>query len=127
MLKWIAPVCGVAALFFLAVGLHADSTTAPTTNGALTYPLKNVFAAAGGTALACLLMFTIPARRKGWRTILSLIVFALAISAGIGCGGSSNGGGGGSVGGTTAGSYVVTVTGTSGSASSTASVTLTVN
>jgi len=32
MLKCIAPVCGVAALFCLAVGLHADSTTAPTTN-----------------------------------------------------------------------------------------------
>jgi FKBP-type peptidyl-prolyl cis-trans isomerase len=34
MLKWIAPVCGVAALFFLAVGLHADGTAAPTTNAA---------------------------------------------------------------------------------------------
>jgi hypothetical protein len=126
------PTCSLNPVSVTVSGKAATSTltvntTAPSSSGALSYPLKNVFAAAGGTALACLLMFTIPARRKGWRTILSLIVFALAISAGIGCGGSSNSGGGGSVGGTTPGNYVVTVTGTSGSTSTTAAVTVMVN
>ncbi len=126
-----APTCSLNPASVSVSGKAATSTltvntTAPSTSGALNYPLKNVLAAAGGTALACLLMFTIPARRKGWRTILSLIVFALAISAAIGCGGSSNGGGG-SVGGTTAGTYVVTVTGTSGSASQTTAVSVMVN
>ncbi len=102
-------------------------TSTAHTSSALTYPLKNIFEAAGGTALACILMFTIPARRKGWRAILSLIAFAIAISGAIGCGGGGSSGGGGNTGGTTAGAYVFTVTGTSGSSTNTTSVTVTIN
>ena len=85
-------------------------------------------------ALAGLLFFGIPARRRKWRSILVILVFAGIAGLGIGCGGggSSNGGGGGGGGGTTipgttAGNYVLTVTGTSGSLSATTTVNLTVN
>ena len=100
------------------------TVTSTANSGALTYPLKNIFEAAGGTALACILMFTIPARRKGWRAILCLIAFAIAISGAIGCGGGSSNNGGG---GTSAGTYVFTVTGTSGSTTSTATVSVSIN
>jgi len=123
------PACSMNPTSVSLSGTKAATSTFTVTStansSALTYPLKNVFEAAGGTALACILMFTIPARRKGWRAILSLIAFAIAISGAIGCGGgsSSNNGGGG----TTAGTYVFTVTGASGSTTSTTTVTVNVN
>jgi hypothetical protein len=89
------------------------ATTAPT-SGALAYPETNRqpnrwYTAAGGAAMACVLFFGIPARRRGWKSMLSLIVFLVAM-AGVGCGG----GGGGNKGtpGTTVGSYTFTVTAT---------------
>jgi trimeric autotransporter adhesin len=126
----MVPTCSMNPASVALSGTKAGSSTitvastAPT-SGALAYPLKNVFEAVGGTALACILMFTIPARRKAWRTILSLIAFAIAISGAIGCGGG--GSSGGSTGGTTTGSYVFTVTGTSGSTTATTTVNVTVN
>lgn len=126
------PTCSIPASVTVS-GASAVTTTltvttsAPSSSSSLAYPLKNVFTAVGGSALACVLIFTIPARRKSWRAILGLIVFAIAISSVIGCGGgSSNSGGGGSVGGTTTGSYVITVTGTSGSTSASGTVAVTV-
>jgi hypothetical protein len=55
-----------------------------------------------------------------------LVFLAGAIAS---CGGGGGGGGGGNTGnpGTTAGSYTITVTGTSGSITQTATVNLTVN
>jgi hypothetical protein len=92
------------------------STTAPT-SGALAYPLRNLFEAAGGTALACILIFTVPARRKSWRAILGLMILSIIVSTAISCGGGSHHN---TSGGTTAGSYVFTVTGSaSGSGNST--------
>ena len=89
----------------------------------------------GGGVLACILLFGISKRRR-WQTLLGLIVFLIAISGGvISCGGGGSGGGGGGSGGggggggnpgTTAGAYTVTVTGTSGTMSSTGTVSLTV-
>jgi hypothetical protein len=91
-----------------------------------------------GAAVAFLLFFLTPRRRSHWLGMLGLLVVFAGL-AGTGCGGSSgnggsgagsNGGGGGGGGGTTgttSGSYTVTVTGTSGSASQTTAVTLTVN
>lgn len=115
------PTCALSPTSVTISGTTAGTSTLTVastahTSSALVYPLKNVFEAAGGTVLACILMFTIPARRKGWRAILSLIAFAIAISGVIGCGGGSGSGGGGNTGGTTSGTYVFTVTG-SGSAS----------
>ena len=103
------------------------STTAPT-SGALAYPKTNRwYTAVGGTALACMLFFGIPARRRGWKSMLSLLVFLVAM-AGVGCGGGGGGGTGST--GTTTGTYTYTVTGTdsvTSTVTSSATVTVTVN
>ena len=71
------------------------------------------WAGAGGVALAGLLLFGIPARRRAWRTWLGILIFAGMLGALSGCGGGGNSGGGGSGNpGTTAGAYTFTVTGT---------------
>ena len=113
------------------------STTAQTTTK-LDMPLKGIFTAGGGVALATLLFFGIPVGRRGKRTlrilgtlrILSMaLLFAMIAGAALGCGGgTSNGGGGGATGGTTTGTYTVTVTGTPTSGTApTVAVTVTVN
>ena len=88
---------------------------------------------AAGAALACLLLFGIPARRRSWRTTLGMLFFLAFLTGGVlSCGGvgGGGGGGGGSSGianpGITAGTYTITVTGTSGTATATGTVTLTV-
>jgi trimeric autotransporter adhesin len=91
---------------------------------------------AGVAALALLVLFGIPARRRSWRQILGLFVLLVALGAVSSCGGggSSGGGGSGSGGGgnlgTASGTYTFTVTGTGNPAVSpapTATFTLTVN
>jgi trimeric autotransporter adhesin len=97
-------------------------TTAPTTSSLAPNQRNGVrgWLAGSGAALACILLFTIPARRRTWRGMIGLVVLALfAVSATIGCGGSSSsssgggsgggGSGGGSTGGTTVGNYTVSV------------------
>ena len=85
----------------------------------------------GGGLLACIVLFGFTARRRRWQTMLSLFVFLIALSGGVlSCGGGGSGGGGGGGGngspGTTAGTYTVTVTGTSGATTATGAVSLTV-
>ncbi|MDR3726929.1 MAG: protease pro-enzyme activation domain-containing protein [Terracidiphilus sp.] len=72
--------------------------------------------AEGGTALALVLLFGIPARRRKWRNLLGMVALAVALVSGVA---SCGGGGGGTkacptyvLPGTTAGAYTVTVTGT---------------
>ena len=92
-----------------------------------------------GAAVAFLLFFLAPRRRSHWLGMLGLLVVFAGL-AGMGCGGSggnggsgagagsnSGGSGGGGNTGTTSGSYTVTVTGTTGSASQMTAVTLTIN
>ena len=43
------------------------------------------FAASGGATLACVFLWGLPARRRRWRALLSLVVLAV-LAAGIGCG-----------------------------------------
>jgi N-acetylneuraminic acid mutarotase len=84
---------------------------------------------AGGTALACILLVGIPARRRRWWSILAMLALLFAVVGGaLGCGGGSNGGAGGGGGnpGTTPGTYVITVTGTSGAITQTGTVSLVV-
>ena len=84
--------------------------------------------AAAGTALACILLFCVPARRRSWRNLLGMVALLVALAGGfIACGGSSSGGGGGGGGGspgTTSGTYTITVTATSGLTSATGTVSL---
>jgi hypothetical protein len=77
--------------------------------------IKKLIWPTSGTTLALVVLFTIPRRRRGWLTMSGIVLLYIAIGA-VGCGG-----GGGQVRntGTTAGSYTITVTGTSGSVSAT--------
>ncbi|MGA8742749.1 MAG: protease pro-enzyme activation domain-containing protein [Terracidiphilus sp.] len=108
--------------------------TTAATSAALIYPKRHGVPrfAAGGATLACILLFAIPARRRRWQAILGMLVLFFALGGGVlacGGGGGSNGGGGGggtSNPGTTAGTYTVTVTGTSGATTATGAVALTI-
>jgi hypothetical protein len=108
------------------------STTAAT-SAALALPKRPgvPWYVAGGATLAGLLLLGIPARRRNWRTMLGMIALLVALAGGmLACGGGGSGGGGGGGGGgisgTTAGTYTITVTGTSGSTTANGAVTLTV-
>jgi hypothetical protein len=95
-------------------------TTVGIGGSALAHPAHRDFpwAVAGGdAALACLLLFGIPARRRSWKQLFGFILFTVILVSGItACGGTSR---------TTPGTYTVTVRGTSGS--TTSSTTITVN
>jgi trimeric autotransporter adhesin len=81
------------------------------------------FAASGGATLACVWLLGIPARRRKWRALLSLVALAI-LTAGIGCGGGGSATGGPSPNPTPtptptstktpAGTYTILVTGTQG-------------
>jgi Chitobiase/beta-hexosaminidase C-terminal domain/Fn3 associated len=109
-------------------------TTTAATSSALSYPKRPgvPWYAASGAALACLLLFGLPARRRDWRTMLGLLTLLAALTASVmACGGGGNGGGGrggggGGIAATTAGAYTITVTGTSSATTETGTVSLTV-
>lgn len=122
------PTCSLATLSITISGSTAQTdilkvnTTAATTS--LNKPANRFWPSTGGAVLALLVFFGIPKRRRLWLSMFGLLVFSVA----IGCGGGGGGGGGGgsSNPGTTAGDYVVTVTATSGTLSSTSTVSLVV-
>ena len=81
----------------------------------------------GGAVLACVLLFWIPSRRRGWRNMLTIIALFVAIGSGmVACSSGNKTVGGGGNSGTTSGTYAITVTATSGSTSITTPVSLTV-
>jgi hypothetical protein len=81
----------------------------------------------GGTALACVLLFIVTAKRRRWRTALCLLALLVALTGGwLACGGGTVSPPCTPNAGTTSGSYIITVTGTSGTTSATATVALTV-
>jgi hypothetical protein len=110
------------------------STTAATTSAAAIpkHPGSSWYTV-GGASLAFLLFFGNLRRRSRWRTLTGMLVLLVVLcgdllACGSGGGSSGGGGGGGSTGmaGTTAGNYSVTVTGTSGTITTTGTITLTV-
>jgi hypothetical protein len=105
------------------------STTAAT-SAAVPYPKRPgvPWYLAGGAALAGLLFFGIPARRRSWRTMLGMLALFVTLAAGVAScgGGSASSSRGGGIAGTTAGTYAVTVTASLGSTNATGVVTLTV-
>jgi trimeric autotransporter adhesin len=119
------PTCSIPASVLVSGTSAATSTmtvsSTPPTSSALHYPA--LFRGAGETALACLVMLAIPARRRAWRRFLGLVAMAFAISGVIACGG---GGGNHNNGGTTTGSYAFTVTGTATSSGSSITASSTV-
>ena len=103
------------------------STTSATT--ASVAPERNGFHwyAPSGAVLACLLFFGIPTRRRSWQRFLALVVLAAAFAGGaVGCGGAVILNHNPSSTGTTAGTYLITVSGASGSTTATTTVTLAV-
>jgi hypothetical protein len=97
--------------------------TTAATGAALAYPVRprtRWYTVSGNGLVAFALLFSIPAQRRSWRTMLGMLAL-LATLIGIGgllaCGGSGAVGVGNS--GTTPGTYTVTVTGTSGSTTAT--------
>jgi len=111
--------------------LTISTITASATQCTSANPMRQgvPWSATAGTALACVLLFGFPRRRRRRRSIVGMgmlvLLFALAGGA-LGC--SSGASGGKSctttaIAGTTAGTYTVTVSGTSGA--TTASTTLT--
>jgi hypothetical protein len=131
------PTCSTTALAAISgtgpvtATLTINTTAASTpATGALDNPLQRIFTFGGSGALAALLFFGLPIRRRGWKTLLSLLVFSV-IAGAIGCGGMTKAPGSSTTGttnnGTTTGSYTVTVIGASGSTTATTAVSVTVN
>jgi subtilase family serine protease len=90
---------------------------------------KLIWPTTGGTALALLMFFITPRRRRSWLAMVALAVMFAAMGL-TACGGGGGGGGGGGNSGTTAGTYTITVTGSANSGAETnkiSTVTLTVN
>jgi subtilase family serine protease len=122
------------ALTLYAYQNSTNTSTQPVVIGAVHPAFKGMpwyAPVSGGGVLACVLMFTMPRRRR-WSALLAVMLSAAAISA-IGCGSSSStagtgtgGGGGTTVVAAPAGTYVVTVTAASGSTVHSTNVTFTV-
>lgn len=113
--------------------IATTATINPICNAMNQKPLVLPWGAGGGVVLACVLLFGIPARRRGWRNLLGMVALLCAFAnAAIGCGGGGASGGGGqscssaTIPGTTSGQYTITVTATSGSITQTSTVSLTV-
>ncbi len=92
----------------------ATVTTVMASTADLVYPKsgnsKGWLGAGGGAALALLVFFGIPARRRSWRKMLCLLAAMVGLGVLASCGGGVSGGGGGGNTGTAAGTYTFTVT-----------------
>jgi subtilase family serine protease len=91
------------------------------------------YAAGSGAALACVLLFTLPRRRR-WAGLLAVILSMAAVTV-VGCGGNTSNSGGGTGGGGTGGggttnaqrgTYTFTITAVSGTLVHSSQVTVTV-
>jgi hypothetical protein len=103
------------------------STTANSTSGCTARdetPRSVPWYAGGGAVLACAILFGIPARRRRLRNVLGMPVILVGLAGGmLACGGGTKCVPTTSPG-TTAGTYTVTVTGTSGAQTETEAITL---
>ncbi len=129
-----APTCSLPTSVSIASTAAATATlTVKTTAGTSAQSRPLEFGMAGGAALAAILFFGVPTRRR-W-IFSALVLLTLSSAWMTGCGGASasgnpGGGGTGSSGGTTAGAYTVTVTGTdaaTGTITAKTTVAVTVN
>jgi hypothetical protein len=109
----------------LTITTKASSTTQCTSENRMQQGIP--WYSGGSAVLACVLLFGIPARRRGWLKTLGLSLLLVALAGGVMACGS---GGGGTtctpttIPGTTSGNYTITVTGTSNSITSTGTVNL---
>lgn len=139
-----APTCTVSPSPITLGGTNGNSATATVSisttaaSAQMQKPRIGGWMAGGGTALALLVFFGIPARRRRWRTLLGMVALLIAFGGFSACGGGggsggtggTGGGGGNSNPGTVAGTYTFTVTGTGNpsiSPAPTATISLTIN
>jgi trimeric autotransporter adhesin len=126
-----APTCSVTAPPAITGGAAVTATLTVSTTAASAAADSTRGSAIGGSvvAIASLLWFGFPIRRRRTTTQLGLLLIATLFGAAIGCGGGNaakpqatpaNPG-------TTPGAYTVTVTGSSGAITATTAVTVTVN
>jgi len=129
--------CSVNPASVVVGGADATTTLTVTTTAAsaISKPSASIrphqhfpwFAASGGLAFVGIVLLGVPARKRKGAALCIVVLAFVSLWAGCGGGSSSSGGkGGGGNTGTSAGSYVVTVTATSGSISHTANVAVTV-
>jgi hypothetical protein len=114
------PTCSGGTISLTGGGVQTNSylavvsTTA--TSASIGQPVFPGLARLGGATLAFLVFLGIPAHRRGWRSLLGVLIVLFVFAGLNACGGSggggNGGGGGGNTSGTTPGSYVFTVTGT---------------
>jgi hypothetical protein len=112
----ITPSVTISGATSQAATLTVNSTRA---NASLDQTKKLFWPSTGGAALALILLFGIPARRRRWQSMVGILVLLLSITCGVAACGSGNPG-------TTAGNYTVTVTGTSGATTETGTVSLSI-
>ena len=121
-------VCSLSAASVTISGATAQTSTLTITTTAATTARVDPKAggvgwyATAGATLACVLLCGIPGRRRGWQSLFGMLILLACMSTLlVSCGGGGGGGGSSSTSnpGTTAGTYTVTVTGTSGSTAET--------
>jgi hypothetical protein len=105
-------------------------TTAPVLSAAAPPARPGVrWYASGAATFACLLFLWIPRRSRNLRTLLGTFALLAFLTGGlVACGGSASlrPAGTSSPSGTTPGSYAITITGTSGTTTTSSTITLTV-
>jgi hypothetical protein len=129
------PTCALSPASVTISGATAGTSTltlstTAATSAAFDHPRRNgiPWYAAGSSFLACVLLLVLPARQLSLRRKLGIVVLFVFLAAGLSsCGGGYGNKGGTGDPGTTAGTYSVTVTGTSGSNTETTILTLNVN
>lgn len=120
----IAPACSLTNTSLSLSGTTPQTsllTVTPDGATALNQSAPLRWPAAGGSALALILCFAVPRRRRAWLALVALLAVVVAFP-GLGCGGNST-----SPLPASPGTYTVTITGTSGSLTQRTSVTVTVN
>jgi hypothetical protein len=114
------PTCSLSPASVTITGTGTQTSTLTISTTAATTAenhLKKLLWPSAGTTLALVLMIGVPRRRRGWLTMLGVLVFSIAVGA-IGCGVVANGVSSGTTG-TVANTYTITVTGTSGNVTGT--------
>jgi hypothetical protein len=104
--------CGASCSVTFTVGTYQPITASLVRPNLPGGGNKGWLGAGSGAILALLVFFGIPARRRSWRNMLSILVVMVAIGTLASCGGGSNNSGGGNPvndPGTTAGTYTYTI------------------
>lgn len=125
--------CSVPASVTIT-GASAQTTTLTVNTTAATMARNQnrtlIWTSVGGSAFAILLCVGVPSRRRKWLSMLGVLLLSIVSIGGMsacgGGGGNGGGGGGASNAGTTAGTYTVTITGTSDATTEIGTITLTV-